>query len=44
MTEIHRERKKEENVKMRTFMQSLINNQNENQRMYEAVKKKTLTK
>ena len=44
MTEIHRERKQEENVKVRTFMQSLINNQNENQRMYEAVKKKTLTK
>ena len=40
MTEIHRERKKEENVKVRAFMQSLINNQNENQRMYEAVKKK----
>ena len=44
MTEIHRERKQEENLKVRTFMQSLINNQNENQRMYEAVKKKTLTK
>ena len=40
MTEIHRERKQEENLKVRTFMQSLINNQNENQRMYEAVKKK----
>ena len=38
MTEIHRERKQEENVKVRTFIQPLINNQNENQRMYEAVK------
>ena len=38
MTEIHRERKQEENVKVRTFIQPLIDNQNENQRMYEAVK------
>ena len=39
MMEIHREKKLEENVKVRTFIQPLINNQNENQRMYEAVKK-----
>ena len=38
MTEIHRERKQEENVKVRTFIQSFVDNQNENQRMYEAVK------
>ena len=38
MTEIHRERKQEENVKVRTFIQPLIDNQNKNQRMYEAVK------
>ena len=38
MTKIHRERKQEENVKVRTFIQPLIDNQNENQRMYEAVK------
>ena len=44
MTEIHRERKQEENLKVRTFMQSLINNQNENQRMYEAAKKKNINK
>ena len=37
MTEIHRERKQKENVKVRTFLQPLINNQNY-QRMYEAVK------
>ena len=37
MTKIHRERKQEENVKVRTFIQPLIN-QNQNQRMYEAVK------
>ena len=37
MTEIHWERK-QENVKVRPFIQPLINNQNENQRMYEAVK------
>ena len=34
MTEIYRERKQEENVKVRTFLQPLINNQNENQRMH----------
>ena len=38
MTKIHRERKQEENFKVRTFIQPLIDNQNENQRMYEAVK------
>ena len=38
MTEIHRERKQEENAKVRTFIQPLINNQNENQRMCGAVK------
>ena len=38
MTKIHRERKQEENVKVRTFIQPLKDNQNENQRMYEAVK------
>ena len=38
MTKIHPERKQEENVKVRTFIQPLIDNQNENQRMYEAVK------
>ena len=38
MTKIHRERKQEEHVKVRTFIQPLINNQNENQRMYEAFK------
>ena len=38
MTEIHRERKQEENVKVRTFIQPLIDNQKKNQRMYEAVK------
>ena len=37
MMEIHWERK-QENVKVRTFIQPLINNQNENQRMYEVVK------
>ena len=38
MTEIHRERKQEENAKVRTFIRPLINNQNENQRMCGAVK------
>ena len=38
MTKIHWERKQEENVKVRTFIQPLIDNQNENQKMYEAVK------
>ena len=38
MTELHRERKQEENIKVRTFMQPLIDSQNENQRMYGAVK------
>ena len=38
MTEIHRERKQEENVKINIFIQPLLDNQNENQRMYEAVK------
>ena len=38
MTEIHRERKQEENVKVRSFTQPLIDNQNENQSMCEAVK------
>ena len=38
MTELHRERKQKENVKVRTFIQPLINSQNENQRMYAAVK------
>ena len=38
MRKIHREMKQEENVKVRTFIQPLINNQNENHRMYEAVK------
>ena len=37
MKEIHRERKQEENVQARTFIQPLINDQNEIQRMYEAV-------
>ena len=35
--EVHPERKQEENVTVRTFIQPLIN-QNQNQRMYEAVK------
>ena len=30
MTEIHRERKQEENVKVRTFLRPLIDNQNGN--------------
>ena len=38
MTEIHRKRKQEQNVKAKTFIKPLIDNQNENQRMYEAVK------
>ena len=38
MTEIHRERKQEENVKVNIFIQPLLDNQNENQRMYESVK------
>ena len=38
MTEIHREREEEENVKVRTFIKPLIDNQNKNQRMYGAVK------
>ena len=38
MTEIHRERKQEENVKINIFIQPLLDNQNENQRMYESVK------
>ena len=38
MTKIHWKRKQEENVKVRTFIQPLIDNQNENQKMYEAVK------
>ena len=38
MMEICQERKQEENVQVRTFIQPLIDNQNENQRMYEAVK------
>ena len=38
MAEIHRERKQEKTVKVRAFMQPLIDNQNENQRMYEAFK------
>ena len=38
MMEVHRERQQEENVKVRTFTQPLIDNQNENERMYEAVK------
>ena len=37
MTEIYRERK-QENVKVRTFIQPVLDNQNENQRIYEAVK------
>ena len=38
MTEMLREKRQEENVKVRTFIQPLIDNQNENRRMYEAVK------
>ena len=38
LTEIHRERKIEENMKMRTIMSHLENNQDENQRMYDAVR------
>ena len=37
MTEIHRESEEEENVKVRTFIKPLIDNQNKNQRMYGAV-------
>ena len=38
MTEMLRDKRQEENVKVRTFIQPLIDNQNENRRMYEAVK------
>ena len=38
-TEIQWERKQEENAKVKSFIQPLIDNQKENQRMQEAVKK-----
>ena len=37
LTEIHRERKHEENEKIRSHMKSLEKNQDDNQKMYDAV-------
>ena len=38
LTEIHRERKQEENEKIRSNMKSLENNQDDNQKMYDAMR------
>ena len=38
LTEIHRERKHEENEKIRSNMKSLEKNQDDNQKMYDAVR------